>query len=465
MGRSNRSRGARDKFLNHSGIQTWFSSLKLWHDDFLVEERLVWLEVEGVPILAWDNAVFRSICNKWGDMLFSDDSDTSNRLSKRLCIKSKHSQLIFATIFVTVRKISYVIRVRELCSWTPSFTGDDSDCDDENYMDTHAQVDKNVVNADVVNSDKEDADPQVGAHGDDVHDSEPFRLEPLINMKASKVVQESACSADLQDHAPVVRYLNDSLASDSNSLGGSHKSVSFSMVERLEETIKVRLALGLKFGDICGDFNEVREASERFGSSYNERQAGLFNNFISNASLIDVPLGGYKFTWTDKWGSKMSKIDRFLVSKLFYETFPNISGVILEKGIPDHRPILIKNYVVDFGPTPFRFFHSWFAIEGFHGMVVDTWKNDGIVEANGLISFKKKLQYLKRVIREWVALQRSISLTLKKDHFMRLSSVDTKIDQGLASEMDLCDRRESIRILGDLDKREASDIAQKSIIK
>ncbi|GJZ84430.1 reverse transcriptase domain, reverse transcriptase zinc-binding domain protein [Tanacetum coccineum] len=291
------SLGARDKFLIHSGIQTWFSSLKLWHDDF--QERLVWLEVEGVPIHAWDNAVFRSICNKWGDMLFSDDSDTSNRLSKRLCIKSKHSQLIFATIFVTVRKISYVIRVRELCSWTPSFTGDDSDCDDENYMDTHAQVDKsateknvdvpfgdiladngeeffnaNVVNADDVNSDKEDADPQVGVHGDDAHDSDPFGLEPLINMKASKVVHESACSETpvfppgfspqciddhssvkdhppgfstkmQQDHAPVVRSLNDSLASDSNSLGGSHKSVGFSLVERLEEMIKVGLALGL----------------------------------------------------------------------------------------------------------------------------------------------------------------------------------------------------------------------------
>nr|GEZ60235.1 RNA-directed DNA polymerase, eukaryota, reverse transcriptase zinc-binding domain protein [Tanacetum cinerariifolium] len=141
------------------------------------------------------------------------------------------------------------------------------------------------------------------------------------------------------------------------------------------------------------------------------------------------------------------------------DTFPNISGVILEKGISDHCLILIKDYVVDFGPTLFWFFHSWFEIEGFHSMVVDTWKNDGIVEANGLISFKKKLQNLKRVIREWVALQRSISLTLKKDHLRRLSSVDTKIDQGLASELDLCDRRESICILGDLDKWEASDIA------
>ncbi|GJX05605.1 hypothetical protein Tco_0191521, partial [Tanacetum coccineum] len=91
----------RDKFPNNEGISQWFASLKPWHDDFLVEERLVWLEIEGVPIRAWDNVTFKSMCNKWGELLFSDDSDTCNRLSKRLCIKSTYSQLIFATTFIT----------------------------------------------------------------------------------------------------------------------------------------------------------------------------------------------------------------------------------------------------------------------------------------------------------------------------------------------------------------------------
>ncbi|GKC46629.1 RNA-directed DNA polymerase, eukaryota, reverse transcriptase zinc-binding domain protein, partial [Tanacetum coccineum] len=118
--------------------------------------------------------------------------------------------------------------------------------------------------------------------------------------------------------------------------------------------------------------------------------------FILNASLIDVPLGGYKFTWTDKWGSKISKLDRFLVSKCFYDTFPHITGVVLEKGSSDHRPILLREHSVDYGPIPFRFFHSWLEMEGFHILIVDTWKNDGIFEVNGLISFKKKLQNLKR---------------------------------------------------------------------
>nr|GEX00272.1 reverse transcriptase domain-containing protein [Tanacetum cinerariifolium] len=162
------------------------------------------------------------------------------------------------------------------------------------------------------------------------------------------------------------------------SLGDSHKKAGFSLLERLDETIKVGVALGLNmegcestlaalidnnedrketelvhvdlwmirqvwgnshfdFTSMCargvwipnnvrimwiavyapqalsckialwsalddlvtkwdgvlvatGDFNKVREAGERFGSSFNERQADVFNSFISNASLIDVPL-------------------------------------------------------------------------------------------------------------------------------------------------------------------------------
>nr|GEX45148.1 RNA-directed DNA polymerase, eukaryota [Tanacetum cinerariifolium] len=58
-----------------------------------------------------------------------------------------------------------------------------------------------------------------------------------------------------------------------------------------------------------GDFNEVWEASERFGSHFNENQAAIFNMFISNAALNNVPL-----------------------------------GIILEKGTPDHRHILLKEY-------------------------------------------------------------------------------------------------------------------------
>nr|GEZ78535.1 RNA-directed DNA polymerase, eukaryota, reverse transcriptase zinc-binding domain protein [Tanacetum cinerariifolium] len=179
-----------------------------------------------------------------------------------------------------------------------------------------------------------------------------------------------------------------------------------------------------------GDFNEVREVGERYGSVFNERQATIFNEFILDASLIDIPL-----------------------------------GVVLEKGIPDHRPILLKQSEVDYGPTLFWFFHSWLEMEGFQNLVTDTWKNGDIDDLNGLISFKKKLQNLKQVIRTWVASKKLDTNKLKIEHQKRLSSIDAKVDQGLASEEDILNCKDSLSFLGDLDHMEAKDLAQKAKIK
>ncbi|GKA56927.1 RNA-directed DNA polymerase, eukaryota, reverse transcriptase zinc-binding domain protein, partial [Tanacetum coccineum] len=165
---------------------------------------------------------------------------------------------------------------------------------------------------------------------------------------------------------------------------------------------------------IMGDFNEVREAGERYGSFFHERQADAFNLFIDNLNLIDIPLGGFRFTWTDKWASKMSKLDRFLVNGCIFDVFPHIVGTVLEKGVPDHRPILLKESVVDYGPTPFRFFHSWLDIDGFHDLVINSWKNYDSKESNGMVSFKKKLKNLKQVIRNWNATKKSTDNQLRK---------------------------------------------------
>nr|GEY23276.1 hypothetical protein [Tanacetum cinerariifolium] len=216
---------------------------------------------------------------------------------------------------------------------------------------------------------------------------------------------------------------------------------------------------------IMGKFNEVREAGERYGSIFKEKQADIFNEFISNSDLIDIPLDGYNFTWSDKWGSKMSKLDRLLVSESFYDTFPHTSVIVLVKGTPDHRPILLPENVVDYGPTPFRFFHSWLEMEGFHTLVNNTWKHDGIVEINGLISFKKKLQNLKGVIREWVALKKADLYNLKKHYQEQISFIDVKVDQGCASEDDLHIRNNAFFALGDLNRMDSLDLAQKAKIK
>nr|GEZ79677.1 RNA-directed DNA polymerase, eukaryota, reverse transcriptase zinc-binding domain protein [Tanacetum cinerariifolium] len=239
------------------------------HDDFNVDKRLVWLVVEGVPIRAWDNQVFSQICRKWGKVIFIDDTDVSNRLSKRLCIKSAHAHLIFVSIMVMLNNVTYTIRVRELCSWTPSFVTPDNEGSDANSGrnfdqngDESTEVNDNESAANVMSdAELEDfvKDQEIGVKIQETNhdfslldeanatplDSDPFNLEQLIKRSGKK-----PCQSVTPEHPPGFYTILKGDNATSNSIhnlfdGGQIRQPGFSMLERLEETIKVGLALGL----------------------------------------------------------------------------------------------------------------------------------------------------------------------------------------------------------------------------
>ncbi|GJU76449.1 RNA-directed DNA polymerase, eukaryota, reverse transcriptase zinc-binding domain protein [Tanacetum coccineum] len=93
---------------------------------------------------------------------------------------------------------------------------------------------------------------------------------------------------------------------------------------------------------IMGDFNEVRNKNERFGSIFHVQGANAFNTFISMANLEEIPLGGCSFTWCHRSASKMSKLDRFLMSESLLRECPNFSAITLDRYLSDHHPILLR---------------------------------------------------------------------------------------------------------------------------
>nr|GEU87933.1 RNA-directed DNA polymerase, eukaryota, reverse transcriptase zinc-binding domain protein [Tanacetum cinerariifolium] len=101
---------------------------------------------------------------------------------------------------------------------------------------------------------------------------------------------------------------------------------------------------------LFGDFNEVRNKSERFGSSFSTSEAHVFNNFIDYSALIEIPMGGRRFTWMNKEGSKLCKLDRFLLSDFILDSQCGLVATVLEHGYPDHNPILLHVQKSNYGP-------------------------------------------------------------------------------------------------------------------
>ncbi|GKB22304.1 RNA-directed DNA polymerase, eukaryota, reverse transcriptase zinc-binding domain protein, partial [Tanacetum coccineum] len=447
----------------------------------LGEERLVWLEIKRVQLRAWDNDTCTKVCKKWGEVLFVDDTDICNSLSKRLCIKSSHSLLIFATIMMTVNNVNYAIRVRELCSWTPTFLEENSENDNAGSLDKYEGLKENLMeNCHVANLMEEN---EAESHQKPL-DSDPFGLDSLKQICGKPSVVNRSESLEFPPGFSLnsKRNSHDSNLSHKLQDDNSNIQTGFSKIRRLEETIRVGLALS--FGDLnkrrwvhnlCNkhrvNFLALQETKMIHVDLWKIRQA-WGNSHFDFASSSSRGLSGGLWTPNDVrimwitvyapqnlsckialWSSLTNLISNWDAGLMimgdfnevreagerhdrFHEDFPNITGLVLEKDM-----------------------------KGFRDLVTDTWNNDGINEVNGLVSFKKKLQNLKCVIRIWVTSKRSESNKSKKEHQMWLFSIDVKIDQGRALQEDFCQCRDSIKILGDIDRLEAKDIAQKAKVK
>ncbi|GJT60696.1 RNA-directed DNA polymerase, eukaryota, reverse transcriptase zinc-binding domain protein [Tanacetum coccineum] len=216
---------------------------------------------------------------------------------------------------------------------------------------------------------------------------------------------------------------------------------------------------------LFGDMNEVRSEQERRGSIFPHNKADVFNSFINNTGFIDLPMGGHMFTWTNKAGSKLSKLDKFLISKEVVSLLPDIKITSLDRLWSDHSPILLHCTKCDFGPIPFKFYHSWFNRECINEVISSKFNNLANPTDGRKLIFHEKLQALKPKIKHWVATTKSNEDSHKQVLLKDLSVLDEKIDVGLAYSNN---REMRIKLLQEADTLanfEAMDMIQKARIK
>ncbi|GJW83866.1 hypothetical protein Tco_0157011 [Tanacetum coccineum] len=133
--------------------------------------------------------------------------------------------------------------------------------------------------------------------------------------------------------------------------------------------------------------------------------------------------------------------------------------------LSDHRPILLREVVTDYGPSPFRVYHSWFSLQGFDQMVSETWNNIDLDDNNKMVRFKKKLQILKKEIRSWVNDCKKNQSGRLVDLRSKLCHIDKVIDQGGVNDDILLTRLDLLKKLHDIKSSDARDYMQKAKIQ
>nr|GEU76129.1 RNA-directed DNA polymerase, eukaryota [Tanacetum cinerariifolium] len=355
------------------------------------------------------------IGKKWGETLDIEDNFDSSFGRKRLCIKTKQPVSTLESFKIIFKGKVLLVRAKELFTWNPTFlahkemvyaskdesvhslkkipshspfseevSGDDSESDVE-------EVSKTIF-GDNSSSPNNNSDEMGMQHFED-----PFKIYDILKKETGGETREVSSYLSyppgFTSEVSEIQKENDQGTEKFSSLVNSkvmnnsqevyqeinRESLDPNVVKEggfvlgvLEDMIQVGQAMGYKMDGCVKDFERIISTQRADDQASCKRVLWEYvSTLIGRWNGETIILEGYAFTWSHPSGSKMSKLDRFLVSE-------------------------------DFGLIPIRFYHSWFILEGFDAMVEQTWRSFSHSDVNRMIRFKKKLQDLKAIIQCWV---------------------------------------------------------------
>ncbi|KAL4183783.1 hypothetical protein AMTRI_Chr11g156830 [Amborella trichopoda] len=152
-----------------------------------------------------------------------------------------------------------------------------------------------------------------------------------------------------------------------------------------------------------GDFNVTRWPYERKSSTSISQDMRDFSEFINRQELLDSPLQGCRYTWSNHASEpSLSKLDRFLLSLNWEESFLTSSAIALPNPTSDHCPILLDTMAVRRGPKPFRFELAWLQ-ESSLSTLIPTWCNSFSSQVRGRAGYRlqTKIQLLNASLKTW----------------------------------------------------------------
>nr|GEX79029.1 nucleotide-binding alpha-beta plait domain-containing protein [Tanacetum cinerariifolium] len=359
------------RFRANSAVGSWFAQLIQAHNDFVCEERVMWVDIEGVP------------CGLH---------------TQRLCICMKMKSILVESFKLMYEGKVCWIRANEVSGWVPDFEEEedeessvgtledeelDAHMDDHKNLDGESDIEEDVGENSVGNPDENSIENRsiVGDKEEgSVKKQKPVRTEVRFDSFESTYSGHFKKSTVSRTRGSIIQLMDDlvnvgqtmgygmtwcikHLEEIIESQGANNETKSanvdlwcikkcwgnfdFDYVKLLiisvyaPQDLRDKMTLwDYLLSAICnwegevlmlGDFNEVRDCSERFGSVFNKKGEDIFNTFIANAGIMEVPLGGCSFTWCHRSGTKMSKLDRFFISDTILDTCPSISAISLER--------------------------------------------------------------------------------------------------------------------------------------
>jgi exonuclease III len=154
---------------------------------------------------------------------------------------------------------------------------------------------------------------------------------------------------------------------------------------------------------IVGDFNLYRSPEDRNQPGGDHLDMYLFNEAISKLGLVDIPLKGRRFTWSNKHLSPLlERLDWFFTSTSWTISYPNTYAYPLTMETSDHVPCAISVSTKIPKSFIFRFENYWLQHPGFISVVQQHWTAPShLIDTAKILTAKFK--NLRAALKVWKA--------------------------------------------------------------
>ncbi|GKC69722.1 hypothetical protein Tco_1115605 [Tanacetum coccineum] len=147
-------------------------------NDFIIDGRVTWVEIEGIPLKMWSENTFNRIASIWGTLLHVEDQEDECYHRKRICINTNVKSNIFESFKAIYQGKVFWVRAKEIPGWVPDFMEDDneeSDMDDAINEEESNGEDRNELHE--INGE------EVYVGQNKANSEDPFNLYDLLNKK------------------------------------------------------------------------------------------------------------------------------------------------------------------------------------------------------------------------------------------------------------------------------------------
>ena len=152
---------------------------------------------------------------------------------------------------------------------------------------------------------------------------------------------------------------------------------------------------------LMGNLNFIRSPADRNKPGGDINQMLLFNEAISNLGLVELPLKGRQYSWSNMQENPLlEKLDWFFPSAAWMTSYPDTIALPLSRPISDHLPCLIKVGTSIPKSMVFRFENFWLKHSSFKEVVKTAWEIPvGFTDPAKMINAKFK--NLRRALKLW----------------------------------------------------------------